>query len=191
MIPVTMDSTSCGRLAPRISAGLIAFFLSLAALSAQTVSPAPLVVRDLGRATIPVDGTWQFHTGDDLAWAAPSYDDAGWAPIRTGLTREEQGYRNYTGFAWYRRQIVLATSTNSDWQLALLLPNLEDAAEVYWNGRRLGSFGKVPPHPVWYGMESPAFPRGRTGRGDGWGDGVGAHPAAWDPRQLNPRWSHL
>jgi hypothetical protein len=57
MIPVTMDSTSCGRLVPRISAGLIAFLLSLAALSAQTVSPAPLVVRDLGRATIPVDGT--------------------------------------------------------------------------------------------------------------------------------------
>ncbi|MGB7135262.1 MAG: PP2C family protein-serine/threonine phosphatase, partial [Acidobacteriaceae bacterium] len=27
---------------------------------------------------------------------------------------------------------------------------LEDAAQVYWNGRLVGSYGRIPPRPVWY-----------------------------------------
>ncbi|HEX4067165.1 MAG TPA: hypothetical protein VHZ09_14175 [Acidobacteriaceae bacterium] len=63
-----------------------------AAAAAQTPSsvrtagdaPAPLVVQGLGRATVPVDGLWAFHPGDDLAWAQPSYNDSLWAGIETG-----------------------------------------------------------------------------------------------------------
>jgi hypothetical protein len=119
---------------------------------------APLVVRDLGRATVPVDGTWQFHTGDDRRWAATEFDDSGWQPIEVGRSWEEQGHPNMTGFGWYRRHIVLATGTNAGWKLALLLPTVQDAAEVYWNGQLVGSYGKVPPDAVWYGQFTPAFP---------------------------------
>jgi len=37
-----------------------------------------------------------------------------------------------------------------DLQLALLLTGVDNACEVYWNGIRVGSLGKVPPHPIWY-----------------------------------------
>jgi hypothetical protein len=136
---------------------IAATLLALATLHAQT----PFQIQDLGRASTPITGPWQFHLGDDPAWSSPTFNDASWPTIETGRTWEEQGYPNHTGFAWYRRQIVLATVTNPNsaaqtWNLALLLPNVEDSAEVYWNGRVVGSFGRVPPNPVWYG--STVFP---------------------------------
>jgi hypothetical protein len=124
------------------------------AAPAPTATPgsaAPLVVTELGKATVPVGGLWAFHPGDDLAWARPGYDDGGWARIRAGETWEQQGFRNLTGFGWYRRRIVVDAGTNPDWTMALMLPSVGDAAQVYWNGRLAGSYGRVYPHPVWYG----------------------------------------
>jgi hypothetical protein len=34
--------------------------------------------------------------------------------------------------------------------LGLLLPPIDDAYEVYWNGSLTGKGGELPPHPVWY-----------------------------------------
>src|SRR6516225_10067843 len=65
--------------------------------------PAPFVAQSLGRTTVPVDGTWQFREGDNMAWAAPGLDDSSWQPIQVGRPWEGQGHRNLTGFAWYRR----------------------------------------------------------------------------------------
>jgi len=100
---------------------------------------------------VPVGGLWAFHPGDDMAWAAPGYDDTAWARIRVGETWEQQGFRNLTGFGWYRRKIVREPGANPGWTLAVTLPSVEDAAQVYWNGRLVGSYGHVYPHPVWYG----------------------------------------
>lgn len=73
---------------------------------------------------------------------------------QTGRTWEEQGFRNYTGYAWYRQRIVVDPQLNPrihrNWKLVLYLPAVQNAAEVYWNGRLIGSYGKLPPDPVWY-----------------------------------------
>ncbi len=121
---------------------------------AQPRVDAPLVVTGLGRATVPIDGLWQFHPGDDLGWASPDFDDSGWANIQVGKTWEEQGYRNLTGFAWYRRHIVLAAGAPDTSTLSLYLhsnfnPACDSACEVYWNGQLVGGIGKLPSHPVW------------------------------------------
>src|SRR5580658_7400721 len=47
-----------------------------------------LFINDIGAGAVPVDGNWQFHLGDDPAWASPELagsglDDSGWEPIRT------------------------------------------------------------------------------------------------------------
>jgi hypothetical protein len=102
------------------------------------------------RGAQPLDGTWQFHLGDDLAWSSPTLDDSRWETIQTGQPWEAQGNYGYTGFAWYRRHVVLAPGEPSDLQLSLLLTGVDNACEVYWNGVLVGSIGKVPPHPVWY-----------------------------------------
>ncbi len=140
---------------------LMVWALVCLAAVAAAQRPVPVrgasVVQGLGPATMPVDGLWAFHPGDDLAWAQPSYDDAQWTRIETGKTWEEQGFRNLTGFGWYRRHIVLDTGTNPNWDLGLSLHGVEDAAEVYWNGRLVGSYGKVAPDPVWYDQAGAGF----------------------------------
>jgi hypothetical protein len=32
----------------------------------------------LGNATVALNGPWKFHTGDNMAWAQPDYDDSAW-----------------------------------------------------------------------------------------------------------------
>ncbi|MDQ1450813.1 MAG: phosphoserine phosphatase RsbU/P [Acidobacteriaceae bacterium] len=122
---------------------------------AQAAARAPLVVQEFGPHSVALDGAWEFHLGDDPGWASPALDDSGWAPIQVGRPWEGQGYRNATGFAWYRRHLFFAPATSSTGSgnggnLALLLPAVQDAAEVYWNGRLVGSYGKVPPKAKWY-----------------------------------------
>ena len=109
----------------------------------------PLILTGIGRATTPMNGPWQFHPGDDLAWAAPTFDDSGWEPIAVGKTWEEQGHPGLTGFAWYRRHIELP-SAGATPNLGLYLNHVDSACEIYWNGVRVGGVGRVPPDPVWY-----------------------------------------
>lgn len=106
------------------------------------------MIGNLGKSTAALRGAWAFHPGDDPAWAAPRFDDAGWARIETGRDWESQGFHNLTGFAWYRRRIEL-TGAATPADLCLLFSGVEDAGEVYWNGRLVGRSGRVPPNPDW------------------------------------------
>jgi hypothetical protein len=142
---------------------LLLFLLVAApALAAQTraaapapanQSEAPFIATRLGKGTIAVDGPWAFHAGDNPAWASPQFDDGKWTHIAADRSWELQGFRDLTGFGWYRRRIVLEPAPDGDpgWQLAIALAGVQTAAEVYWNGNRVGSYGKLPPDPVWYG----------------------------------------
>jgi hypothetical protein len=133
-------------------------FLLLPIIGVETAcgqTASPLVLDGLGRMTMPVDGVWQFQTGDNLAWASPAFDDSAWQPIHVGRSWEGQGHRDYTGFAWYRRHIVLPSGTPANQDISLFLRGVQDAAEVYWNGRLIGSYGKVPPNPAWYLLPFP------------------------------------
>ena len=131
---------------------LITLFSALQNARAQSaaIPPAPLVLEGLGRATLPLDGPWQFQTGDNPAWASPSFDDSGWQPILAGVPWEAQGHHGYTGFAWYRRRLVLPPTTPPSLKLALFLKPCDSACEIYWNGALVGAIGKLPPNPVWY-----------------------------------------
>jgi Stage II sporulation protein E (SpoIIE) len=123
-------------------------------------APAPaLVIGGVGRGLIPIDGKWQFHLGDDPAWAQPSLDDLRWESIRSDDPWGMQGHPSYTGFAWYRRHVDIRPTSGETGQYRLLVPHGEDAYEVYWNGKLIGQYGKLPPHPVWYYSYYPrSFP---------------------------------
>jgi hypothetical protein len=95
-------------------------------------------------------GTWQFHLGDDPEWAAPGFDDSGWEKLTVDKPWGEQGHFAKDGFAWYRKHVLLPPGGAAPQQLALLVPAVEDAYELYWNGRLVGTYGVLPPHPLWY-----------------------------------------
>src|SRR5258708_24162418 len=113
-------------------------------------TPAVLDIEDIGKGTVPIDGEWQFHLGDDVRWASLSYDDSQWEHIKTDSSWGAQTHPSYSGFAWYRRHLDIAPSRVADLKLAILMPAVEDEYSVYWNGVEIGSQGTLPPHAVSY-----------------------------------------
>lgn len=150
-------------------AGLILLLWSVAAVChGQSVSgslsgkgkdaaPADVVPVKLGESSFLLTGPWKFRTGDDMAWAAPTYDDAGWNTL--DLTKPvgwtKQGYPGYSGFAWYRLRVDVEGASH---RLALKMPDqADDAYQVYVNGQLVGAFGKFSQHRV---TAYPAIPVG-------------------------------
>ena len=121
--------------------------LTLAAY-AQVRGNQPLDISLLGNATVPMDGLWQFHLGDEPDWASPDFDDSNWEQLRVDRPWDNQGHRGYTGFAWYRRKISFSQSSLAPSDLAVLMPQVDYAYELYWNGRLVGNYGKLPPDPI-------------------------------------------
>jgi hypothetical protein len=113
-----------------------------------------LNVEALGKGTVPIDGPWQFHIGDNAAWAQPQTPDAtgsnGWEQITADDTWGAQGHPAYAGLAWYRKHLRLAPAQGTDGNFALLFPQVDDAYEIYWNGQLVGRYGKLPPHPSYF-----------------------------------------
>ncbi len=78
----------------------------------------------------------------------------------------EQTHFGYTGYAWYRRHVNFLPVPGVQPDLALLLPSINDAYEVYWNGSLIGHQGKLPPHPHYYrDLPSEIVPLGQAGSG--------------------------
>jgi hypothetical protein len=127
-------------------------FLVLAALSLPGPGRAePLKASNPGTGAILLQGNWQFHLGDDKAWADPALDDSGWERIHADAPWGSQSHPSYTGFAWYRRRIEIDDSNSAGTKnLSLLIPPVQDAYEVYWNGQKLGSYGILPPNANWW-----------------------------------------
>jgi hypothetical protein len=127
----------------------------------------------LGSSTAVLDGLWKFHTGDNMAWAQPGFDDSAWGTMDLtpppgsfdpvigssgyvpGWTA--RGYKGYSGFAWYRLRVNIQ---NGQTALALKMPdNFDDAYQVYVNGQRIGEFGQFTAHGAKVYLSLPrAFP---------------------------------
>jgi serine phosphatase RsbU (regulator of sigma subunit) len=110
-----------------------------------------LNVDGLGKGTAPLDGPWQFHTGDDRAWAEPQTADAtgvaGWEQLSAGKTWGEQTHPAYAGYAWYRKHLHFSAAPGTAGDFYLLVERVENVYQVYWNGRLVGHDGTMPPSP--------------------------------------------
>ena len=137
---------------------LLAVFLGSARRSyAADAEPGrTLTILGLGHGKADLDGPWQFHTGDDLAWAQSAWDDSGWESLAVDAPWGTQGHASYTGMAWYRLHLKIIPAPGAEGKFQILLPDAEDSYEVYWNGNLIGTYGHLPPHPVWF---YSVFPR--------------------------------
>jgi phosphoserine phosphatase RsbU/P len=134
-----------GRKATGSSFLAIAFVSLLALLLAPVVyaSGDPFTAPSPGPGIIAIEGKWQFHLGDDLSWSKADFDDSAWEQLNADSYWGAQTRPGYTGFACYRKQIHL---TGRPGKVAVLIPRVEDAYELFWNGQKIGEFGKLPPH---------------------------------------------
>lgn len=149
-------------------------FVLLCAVSAAAEQPVPtsapktppnrtFVVKGLGKGVVNIDGDWQFVLGDDPQYAKPDYDDGWWekigGPADQWDTWGAETHPSYTGFAWYRRHIDIQPTSGTTGQYKILITRVDDAYEVYWNGKLIGSEGRMPPHPYgYYHMYPHSYP---------------------------------
>ncbi len=61
---------------------------------------------------VTITAPWRFHTGDDPAWASPDFDDSQWPLLRLDKSWADQGYKGYSGYAWYRIRVKLPPRKN-------------------------------------------------------------------------------
>jgi hypothetical protein len=113
------------------------------------------VIEGLANGEVSLDGPWQFHPGDDPAWASPAFDDSKWQQLTADKPWGAQGYESAAGFAWYRYHMTIAPVPGAPRDLSLLIPLVDDAYAVYWNGALVGHNGNFPPHPMWYLSQPP------------------------------------
>jgi len=92
---------------------------------------------------VELNGLWRFHTGDDLRWSYPDFDDSGWPLLRSDQPWTAQGYRGYGGVAWYRFKILVPESHKP---LQLYIPAFTTNYQIFADGKLIGAFGGMPPN---------------------------------------------
>jgi hypothetical protein len=154
---------------PRRSPVTLLAILLLWCIGWASAQPAPVAEAgtpqaELGQSVIPLNGPWKMEIGDsprdsetgaDL-WAQPGFDDSKWETV--DLTPKAgtfdpwngssgyvpgwtaKGHAGYAGYAWYRIHVKVVAKAGQG--LALAGPaDVNDAYQVFANGRLLGSFG--------------------------------------------------
>jgi cephalosporin-C deacetylase-like acetyl esterase len=99
--------------------------------------------------TAALDDQWKFNAGDDKAWAQPSFNDASWSTVSSVKSLEEQGFSEFDGFGWYRKQILIADSLKDAAKkgggIVINFDGADDCDEFYFNGKMIGRTGSFPP----------------------------------------------
>ena len=93
---------------------------------------------DINFLDLIIVGKWKFHLGDNKQWSDPNFDDSDWDNIDVPQEWENAGYKNYDGYAWYRRNFKVPEGFIED-NMYLSLGRIDDYDYVYVNGKLIGS----------------------------------------------------
>jgi hypothetical protein len=92
---------------------------------------------------VGLTGEWKFILGDHMKFARPEYDDGEWEDMYVPAAWQHEGFRNYHGYAWYRKTVEIPAQPKD--VLYLELGKIDDVDEVYLNGQLIGKTGGFPP----------------------------------------------
>ncbi len=105
--------------------------------------------RTINEIVIPLNSDWKFIQGDNLDFAASSFDDSGWKNIKVDKIWEEQGYDPYDGFAWFRFKVLIPSDLYKQSylqdSLRLFLGKINNFDQTFLNGKIIGINGKNVP----------------------------------------------
>ena len=91
---------------------------------------------------------WKFKLGDNLEWASPSFNDAGWGEKQTGINWAAKGIKDNV-YAWYRIKIIIPSSmkiSEKGNRIKLNLGKIDDVDQTFFNGKMIGQTGSLPPN---------------------------------------------
>jgi hypothetical protein len=87
-------------------------------------------------------GNWKFRLSDDMEWSKEDYDHSSWDDIVVPAGWEEQGFREYDGFAWYRKTFKLPANFSAT-EMVILMGRIDDMDQVFINGKLVGETGDI------------------------------------------------
>jgi sialate O-acetylesterase len=87
--------------------------------------------------------TWKFRPGDDSRRKESDFDDSSWNKIFVPAKWEDQGYRDYDGYAWYRKSFIYQGNNDNE-KMVIVMGKIDDIDQVYINGTLVGSTGNFP-----------------------------------------------
>jgi phosphoserine phosphatase RsbU/P len=108
-------------------------------------------------ARTPLSGDWKVTLSDDKKYASRDYDDSDWFSVTMpgsitryilsgkfrGVTLESLG--KIEGICWLRKTVVFSKDLPRE-SVGLILGQIANADETYFNGVRIGGMGNFPPH---------------------------------------------
>ncbi len=115
---------------------LFVFILLLTLTSSASYSQSDRVLNLRGR--------WYFQLGDNERYANPEFDHSDWEKVDVPSAWQSEGFRHYTGYAWYRTTFKLDEDVDTR-ALFLRLGRIDDSDEVFLNGHFIGGIGGFPP----------------------------------------------
>jgi adenylate cyclase len=115
-----------------------------------------LVTKDRLTRRMVIDGNWKFHSGDNIAWANPLYNDSAWTDTRStmDLDKDEDKKLGFKGQAWFRKRFF-SDSTMLETPLAIET-ELDGATEIYVDGKMIKQYGVFRKNGEWY-YENPKY----------------------------------
>jgi methyl-accepting chemotaxis protein len=116
-----------------------AFLLLSLTAAAAPRGEAPPAARVAGLGDIV---TWHYLAGDDAAYARPDFDDRSWGTAT--LPAQAMQFGAERGYLWLRARFALPAEARGS-HLAVLVPNVMSACELYLNGSHVASLGEMPP----------------------------------------------
>ena len=99
-------------------------------------------VMDVPLPEIDLQGIWKFSIGDSTLYKNSDYSDKDWKNLYVPGYWENQGFKDYDGFAWYRKTFIFPDNLK-DKKLLFLAGKIDDLDQVYINGVFIGSTGNM------------------------------------------------
>jgi hypothetical protein len=92
-----------------------------------------------------IDAPWRVRAGDDPAWSHPDYDDSAWMLVDPSKNLLEYFPNDQIEVLWYRIRVNVASHQAAQ-AMELEEEHLSHAFEIFVNGERLMSNGRVSPY---------------------------------------------
>ena len=103
----------------------------------------------------------KFHTGDNMDWRLPTFNDNGWKTLAVDRLWTYQGISNPNNYAWYRMRVVIPSSLLNEAvvkdAVTFHIAQVDDCDETYLNGVLIGKTGSMPGDKDGYRMAYDAW----------------------------------
>lgn len=87
---------------------------------------------------LELNGTWSFQPDPAKGFEQPGFNDSSWKTIDVPSHWVMQGFRSEQGYGGYRKHVRIPENWRGR-QVRIAFDGVYSGAEVWWNGRRIGS----------------------------------------------------